>query len=72
MFYAHRVTHEITFTFGGVEGDLDGRLLNEDWEPIPGLFACDEMLGSLFSGNYPGGSGVAAGMVFGRRTGATA
>jgi len=26
----------------------------------------------LFSGNYPGGSGLAAGMVFGRRAGALA
>ena len=37
--------------------------------PIPGLYVCGEMLGGLFSGNYPGGSGLAAGMVFGRRAG---
>ena len=40
--------------------------------PIPGLFVCGEMLGGLFSGNYPGGTGLAAGMVFGRRAGALA
>ncbi|WP_203137064.1 FAD-dependent tricarballylate dehydrogenase TcuA [Microbacterium sp. JZ31] len=71
-FYAFPVTCGITFTFGGVKGDLDGRVLGADGTPIPGLFACGEMLGGLFSGNYPGGSGLAAGMVFGRRTGAAA
>ncbi|WP_309067659.1 FAD-binding protein, partial [Microbacterium sp.] len=71
-FYAYPVTCGITFTFGGVKGDLDGRVLGADGAPIPGLFACGEMLGGLFSGNYPGGSGLAAGMVFGRRAGAAA
>ena len=30
------------------------------------------MMGGLFSGNYPGGSGLAAGLVFGRRAGSAA
>ena len=68
-FYAYPVTCGVTFTFGGLDGDVDGRVLNEVGEPIPGLFACGEALGGLFSGNYPGGSGLAAGMVFGRRAG---
>lgn len=71
-FYAYPVTCGITFTFGGLRGDLDGRVVDEAGAPIPGLFACGEMLGGLFSGNYPGGSGLAAGMVFGRRAGAAA
>ncbi|MGO1769021.1 MAG: FAD-dependent tricarballylate dehydrogenase TcuA [Microbacterium sp.] len=71
-FYAYPVTCGITFTFGGVRGDLDGRVLGEDGEPIPGLYACGEALGGLFSVNYPGGSGLAAGMVFGRRAGSIA
>jgi tricarballylate dehydrogenase len=68
-FYAYPVTCGITFTFGGLSGDVDGRVLDESGEPIPGLFVCGEALGGLFSGNYPGGSGLAAGMVFGRRAG---
>jgi tricarballylate dehydrogenase len=44
-------------------------VLDQGGAPIPGLFVCGEMLGGLFSGNYPGGSGLAAGMVFGRRAG---
>jgi len=71
-FEAYAVTCGITFTFGGVKGDLDGRVLREDGTAIEGLYACGEMLGGLFSGNYPGGSGLAAGMVFGRRAGAAA
>jgi tricarballylate dehydrogenase len=68
-FYAYPVTCGITFTFGGLKGDVDGRVLAESGDPIPGLFVCGEALGGLFSGNYPGGSGLAAGMVFGRRAG---
>ncbi|MCX6497403.1 MAG: FAD-dependent tricarballylate dehydrogenase TcuA [Arthrobacter sp.] len=71
-FYAYPVTCGITFTFGGLKGDLEGRVLDESGEPIQGLFVCGEALGGLFSGNYPGGSGLAAGMVFGRRAGAIA
>jgi len=71
-FSAYAVTCGITFTFGGVAGNADGAVLDEGGEPIPGLFACGEMLGGLFSGNYPGGSGLAAGMVFGRRAGLAA
>ncbi|KAA9154679.1 FAD-binding dehydrogenase [Amycolatopsis acidicola] len=71
-FYAYPVTCGITFTFGGLKGDDDGRVLREDGSVIPGLFAAGEALGGLFSGNYPGGSGLAAGMVFGRRAGSVA
>ena len=60
-FYAYPVTCGITFTFGGLRGDTDGRVLDDHGAPIPGLFVCGEMLGGLFSGNYPGGTGLAAG-----------
>lgn len=71
-FYAYPVTCGITFTFGGLRTDTHGRVLTEAGAPIPGLFACGEALGGLFSRNYPGGSGLAAGAVFGRRAGAAA
>jgi tricarballylate dehydrogenase len=71
-FYAFGVTCGITFTFGGVRTDTHGRVLDEAGAAIPGLFAAGEMLGGLFAGNYPGGSGLAAGMVFGRRAGTLA
>ncbi|OLT49188.1 tricarballylate dehydrogenase [Saccharomonospora sp. CUA-673] len=71
-FYAYPVTCGITFTFGGLKGDAQARVLKEDGSPIPGLFACGETLGGLFSENYPGGSGLAAGIVFGRIAGRSA
>ncbi|GAA1197048.1 FAD-dependent tricarballylate dehydrogenase TcuA [Prauserella alba] len=71
-FYAYPVTCGITFTFGGLKGDSRARVLKEDGSPIPRLFACGEALGGLFSENYPGGSGLAAGIVFGRIAGRSA
>jgi tricarballylate dehydrogenase len=68
-FYGYPVTCGITFTFGGLSADIDGRVLDNEGVSIPGLLVCGEMLGGLFSGNYPGGSGLAAGSVFGRRAG---
>ncbi|MBN9792701.1 tricarballylate dehydrogenase [Pseudonocardia sp. TMWB2A] len=71
-YYAYPVTCGISFTFGGLRGDLDGRVLDRSGMPIPGLFACGEALGGLFSGNYPTGAGLIAGMVMGRRAGSLA
>ncbi|MEV1130480.1 FAD-dependent tricarballylate dehydrogenase TcuA [Agromyces sp. NPDC049794] len=71
-FFAYPVTCGITFTFGGLKTDVDGRVLTAGGAEIPGLLACGESLGGLFSQNYPGGSGLAAGIVFGRRAGAIA
>ena len=71
-FFAYPVTCGITFTFGGLAGDVDGRVRRDDGTTVPGLFAVGEALGGLFSGNYPGGSGLAAGAVFGRRAGLAA
>jgi tricarballylate dehydrogenase len=71
-FYGFPVTCGITFTFGGLRIDGAARVLREDGRPIPGLYACGELVGGLFSENYPGGSGLTAGMVFGRRAGRTA
>lgn len=71
-FVAYAVTGGITFTFGGVKIDEDARVIGTTWAPIPGLFACGEMVGGLFHGNYPGGSGLMSGAVFGRIAGAAA
>ncbi|GAA4689853.1 tricarballylate dehydrogenase [Promicromonospora umidemergens] len=71
-YYAFPVTCGITFTFGGLRADTNGRVLRESGAPIDGLFVCGEMLGGLFSGNYPGGTGLVSGAVFGRRAGSLA
>ena len=68
-FYAYPVTCGITFTFGGIRADENGRVLDKNDSPIPGLFAAGEMIGGLFYHNYPGGSGLMSGAVFGKLSG---
>jgi tricarballylate dehydrogenase len=71
-FEAYAVTCGITFTFGGLRIDTEARVLDEDLAPIPGLYAAGELVGGLFYFNYPGGTGLMSGAVFGRIAGATA
>ena len=62
----------ITFTFGGLHVDTESRVIGVDGAPIPGLFAAGELMGGLFFFNYPGGSGLTSGAVFGRTAGRNA
>lgn len=73
-FIAIRVACGITFTFGGLEIDPDtAAVLSEaSGKPIKGLFCTGEMVGGLFYTNYPGGSGLTSGAVFGRKAGVQA
>ena len=72
-FEAYMITCGITFTFGGVAiNPRTGNVLDEEGRPIPGLFACGELVGGLFYFNYPGGAGLTAGAVFGRLAGTSA
>ena len=71
-YYAYPVTGGITFSFGGVKVSDHAQVIGTDWDPIPGLFACGEMVGGLFHNNYPGGSGLMSGAVFGRIAGRSA
>lgn len=73
-FLAVKVTGGITFTFGGlaVNPETTGVISSASGREIPGLYCVGEMLGGLFYGNYPGGSGLTSGAVFGRRAGRAA
>ena len=66
------MTCGITFTFGGLRIDTSGNVLDTDFAPIPGLYAAGELVGGLFYMNYPGGTGLTSGAVFGRLSGASA
>jgi tricarballylate dehydrogenase len=68
-FLGFPVTCGITFTFGGVRVDDQGRVLDSSRRPITGLYAAGELVGGLFFHNYPGGTGLMSGAVFGRRAG---
>jgi len=71
-FEAYAVTCGITFTFGGVKIDTDARVIDTEGAVIPGLYAAGEMVGGLFYFNYPGGTGLMAGSVFGKIAGSSA
>jgi len=67
---AYSTTCGITFTFGGVRiNHENGQVVDSHQSPIPGLYACGEMVGGLFYFNYPSGSGLVSGAVFGRIAG---
>jgi tricarballylate dehydrogenase len=71
-FEGYAVTCGVTFTFGGVRITTDAEVLNTDYQPIRGLYAAGELVGGLFYFNYPGGSGLTSGAVFGRIAGTSA
>ena len=71
-FEAYAVTCGLTFTFGGIKIDTTARVIDTDGAPIPGLFAAGELVGGLFYFNYPGGTGLMSGSVFGKIAGTAA
>lgn len=68
-FEAYAVTCGITFTFGGIRISTRAEVMDMEDRPIPGLFAAGEMVGGIFYFNYPGGTGLTNGAVFGRLAG---
>ena len=71
-FEAYQVTCGLTFTFGGLRIKGDGQVVDTDFNGIPGLYAAGECVGGLFYFNYPGGSGLTTGSVFGKLAGDSA
>lgn len=71
-FEAYAVTCGITFTFGGLKINSDGEVLDTAEKAISGLYAAGELVGGIFYFNYPGGSGLSAGAVFGKIAGTNA
>lgn len=73
-FMAVKVGCGVTFTFGGLAVDpkTAGVISNLTGQVVPGIFCAGEMVGGLFYENYPGGSGLTSGSVFGRKAGINA
>ena len=71
-YQAFQITCGVTFTFGGLKINTSGQVLDEEDAPIPGLYAAGELVGGLFYFNYPGGTGLTSGAVFGRIAGYSA
>jgi tricarballylate dehydrogenase len=68
-FEAFVTTTGVTFTFGGLKIDETNAVQDLADRSIPGLFAAGELVGGLFYENYPGGTGLMSGSVFGKRAG---
>jgi tricarballylate dehydrogenase len=71
-FEAYAVTCGITFTFGGLKIDTGAAVQTAAGTSIPGLYAAGELVGGIFYFNYPGGSGLTSGAVFGKIAGGQA
>ncbi|TRZ66135.1 MAG: FAD-binding dehydrogenase [Rhodocyclaceae bacterium] len=71
-YQAYAITCGITFTFGGLRVDRNAQVMDSDLKPIPGLYAAGELVGGIFYFNYPGGTGLMSGAVFGRVAGGAA
>jgi tricarballylate dehydrogenase len=71
-FEAYAVTCGVTFSFGGVKVTPNAQVEDTAGKPIPGLFAAGELVGGIFYHNYPGGTGLTSGAVFGKIAGTSA
>ena len=67
-FHAYPVIAANVLTFGGLKVDRNARVLNQQGDPIPGLYASGEVVG-LYYKNYTGATSVLKGAVFGRFAG---
>jgi tricarballylate dehydrogenase len=71
-YVAYVTTTGITFTFGGLQINERGEVQDMTDQSIPGLYAAGELVGGLFYENYPGGTGLMSGSVFGKLAGESA
>jgi tricarballylate dehydrogenase len=67
-FQAYPLVSSIVFTFGGLKVNASAQVLNTDGDPIPGLYAAGETMGTYY-GTYTGATSVMKGAVFGRIAG---
>ncbi|MBR4038743.1 MAG: FAD-dependent oxidoreductase [Clostridia bacterium] len=73
-YYAFRMTPGTSVTFGGLEIDVNGRVLDTENKPIPGLYAAGEVaFTGLFDAEYPCcGMAIGSAVYYGRVAAMTA
>ena len=70
---AYQISCGITFTFGGLRiQPKTAQVVDVNLAPIHGLYAVGEIVGGIFYFNYPGGTGLTSGAVFGWTAGTNA
>jgi tricarballylate dehydrogenase len=67
-YQAYPIICTVVLTFGGLRTDGTARVINNDGDPIPNLYAAGETMG-LYFGSYTGATCVLRGAVFGRIAG---
>jgi tricarballylate dehydrogenase len=67
-YHAYPIISSNTFTFGGLKVNTNSQVVNNDGDPLPGLYAAGETAG-MYYGDYPGATSVLRGAVFGKRAG---
>ncbi len=70
-YIAYPIISSIVLTFGGLKVTPEARVVNQQGDVIPGLYAAGETLG-LYYRSYTGATSVLKGLVFGRLAGADA
>lgn len=71
-FFASPRVPTVHHTMGGLRISLQSEVLNEDNEPVPGLYAAGEVTGGIHGANRLGGNALVDIHVFGRVAGETA
>ena len=71
-YHAYGVTAGVTFTFGGLKVTTSAEVEDTNGVKIDGLFAAGEIVGGLYYHNYGSGTGLVAGVTFGRIAGSGA
>jgi len=71
-FYGYCVTGGIAYTYGGPKIDIKARVLDQNNEPITGIYAAGEIVGGILFHNSLRGAGLMHGSVFGKIAGTNA
>ena len=68
---AYQQLEELHFTFGGLKINENAQVIGTDWRPILDCLPAEKWWVDCFD-NYPGGSGLVSGQVFGKIAGKSA
>ncbi|MDV0429344.1 flavocytochrome c [Lactiplantibacillus sp. DA1] len=68
-FYSIHIAPAVHYTMGGIAINPATQVLNQQEQPIAGLFAAGEVVGGLHGNNRIGGNSIAETVIFGRQAG---